>query len=77
MCEQVAFRVAVADTVGAGDAFVGGYLAERLKGRGLAERMRTAAAAGACACRGDGDWEMMPTRRDIAEITVKSDPVAR
>lgn len=76
-CEQDAFRVEVADTVGAGDAFVAGYLAERLEGRELAERMRTAAAAGACACRGDGDWEMMPTRRDIAEIAVGGDPVAR
>lgn len=77
ICEQDAFRVEVADTVGAGDAFVGGYLAERLEGRDLAQRMRTAAAAGACACRGDGDWEMMPTRREIAELTVEGDPVAR
>ncbi|GAA1731294.1 sugar kinase [Microbacterium paludicola] len=75
--EQPPFRVEVADTVGAGDAFVGGYLAERLAGLGLEDRMRTAAAAGACACRGDGDWEMMPTRRDIAELVAGGDPVAR
>ncbi|MER7797543.1 sugar kinase [Microbacterium sp. NPDC096154] len=74
---QEAFRVPVADTVGAGDAFVGAYLAERLAGRDLAERMRTAAAAGACACRGDGDWEMMPTRRDIDELVAGGDPVSR
>lgn len=75
--EQSPFRVDVADTVGAGDAFVGGYLAERLAGLGLEHRMRTAAAAGACACRGDGDWEMMPTRRDIAELVAGGDPVSR
>ncbi|WP_345752127.1 sugar kinase [Microbacterium rhizophilus] len=75
--EQPSFRVDVADTVGAGDAFVGGYLAERLAGLDLPERMRTAAAAGACACRGDGDWEMMPTRRDLAELLAGGDPVSR
>lgn len=75
--EQPAFRVDVADTVGAGDAFVGGYLAERVAGCTLSQRMGTAAAAGACACRGDGDWEMMPTRRDIAELIAGGDPVSR
>lgn len=75
--EQSPFLVEVADTVGAGDAFVGGYLAEHLAGLGLKSRMRTAAAAGACACRGDGDWEMMPTRRDIAELMAGGDPVSR
>ncbi|MBO3662762.1 sugar kinase [Microbacterium stercoris] len=75
--EQPPYRVEVADTVGAGDAFVGGYLAEHLAGAGLAQRMATAAAAGACACRGDGDWEMMPTRRDISELLAGGDPVSR
>jgi 2-dehydro-3-deoxygluconokinase len=75
--EQAPFLVEVADTVGAGDAFVGGYLAEHLAGLDLTSRMRTAAAAGACACRGDGDWEMMPTRRDIAELMAGGDPVSR
>lgn len=75
--EQGAFPVEVADTVGAGDAFVGAYLAEHLAGLDLEGRTRTAAAAGACACRGDGDWEMMPTRRDIAELMAGGDPVSR
>jgi len=75
--EQPPYRVEVADTVGAGDAFVGAYLAERLAGADLATRLDTAAAAGACACRGDGDWEMMPTRRDIAELVAGGDPVSR
>ena len=74
---QTPYAVEVADTVGAGDAFVGGYLAERLQRLPLETRMRTAAAAGACACRGDGDWEMMPTRKDIAELIDNRDPVLR
>jgi len=75
--EQEAFPVEVIDTVGAGDAFVGGYLAERLAGADLPARMATGAAAGACVCRGGGDWEMMPTRRDIAEFVSGGDPVIR
>lgn len=75
--EQPPFLVEVADTVGAGDAFVGGYLTEHLAGLDMKSRMRTAAAAGACACRGDGDWEMMPTRRDITELITGGDPVSR
>ncbi|MGZ2223948.1 sugar kinase [Glutamicibacter nicotianae] len=74
---QTPYSVEVADTVGAGDAFVGGYLAERLNGLSLDARMRTAAAAGACACRGEGDWEMMPTRREIEELVEDRDPVDR
>lgn len=74
---QAPFTVDVADTVGAGDAFVGAYLAERLAGCALPVRMFAAAAAGACVCRGDGDWEMMPTRRDIAELVIGGDPVLR
>lgn len=45
------------DTVGAGDAFVAGYLAELLRDADVATRLRTAAAAGAAACRHAGDWE--------------------
>ena len=74
---QPPYAVEVAHTVGAGDAFVGGYLAERLQNLPLETRMRTAAAAGACACRGDGDWEMMPTRKEIAELVENRDPVLR
>ncbi|KAF1694186.1 carbohydrate kinase [Pseudoxanthomonas koreensis] len=50
--EQPAFEVAVADTVGAGDAFVGGYLASLLQrpAASLVEHVRFAAAAAAAAC---------------------------
>lgn len=75
--EHAALPVEVVDTVGAGDAFVGGYLSERIEGRDLQSCMQTASAAGACACRGEGDWEMMPTRQDIAELFSAIDPVSR
>lgn len=57
--------VQVVDTVGAGDAFVAGYLAEMLEGAPPEERLSTAAAAGAFACTTLGDWEGLPTRDDL------------
>ena len=77
LIEQAAFAVPVADTVGAGDAFVAGYLVEVIAGADLATSMRTASAAGAFACRSDGDWEGLPTRRDIAALVSDGDPVRR
>ena len=70
-----AVRVEVVDTVGAGDAFVAGYLAELIRDRSLTERLETAVAAGAAVCRVPGDWEGAITRAELAaEIT---DPVVR
>ncbi|HKH53715.1 MAG TPA: PfkB family carbohydrate kinase, partial [Mycobacterium sp.] len=68
--------VPVIDTVGAGDGFVAGYLADRLAGRTVQQRLRTAAAVGALACTVDGDWEGMP-RRDELDLLTTSEPVAR
>jgi len=65
----------VVDTVGAGDAFVAGYLAERLDGQDIPRRLRTAAAAGAAACRHAGDWENALTRSEAD--TIITDPVVR
>jgi 2-dehydro-3-deoxygluconokinase len=52
-----ALTVDVVDTVGAGDAFVGGYLAGWSQGSALAGRLRLASHSGAAACRHAGDWE--------------------
>ncbi|WP_449283362.1 sugar kinase [Leucobacter sp.] len=71
-----AIPVDVVDTVGAGDAFVAGYLAEYLSGASLARRLETAVSAGAFACLTGGDWEGLPTRRDFALLT-DTDPVQR
>lgn len=75
--EQSAFPVQAVDTVGAGDAFVAGYLAELIAGAKLAERLRTAAACGAIACTAPGDWEAAPDRNAIARLLGAGDPVQR
>jgi 2-dehydro-3-deoxygluconokinase len=73
---QPAVPVSVVDTVGAGDAFVAGYLAELMEGRGPQERLRTAAATGAFACLVPGDWEGFPRRHELALLEAK-EPVSR
>ena len=53
------------DPVGAGDAFVAGYLSE---GGAVTAALRTANACGAAVCRVPGDWEGLPTRAELAEV---------
>jgi 2-dehydro-3-deoxygluconokinase len=74
--EVPAPAVAVLDTVGAGDAFVAGYLAERIGDAAPALRLATAVAAGAWAVTVAGDWEGMPDRRGLALLDT-TEPVIR
>lgn len=60
-----AVPVEVVDTVGAGDAFTAGYLAERLAGSDVQTRLGTGALVGAFACTVRSDWQGLPTRRDL------------
>jgi 2-dehydro-3-deoxygluconokinase len=60
-----ALTVHVIDPVGAGDAFVAGYLAEFLAGEPVMTRLRTAVAAGAFAVGVPGDCEGLPRRADL------------
>jgi 2-dehydro-3-deoxygluconokinase len=60
-----ALSVTVLDPVGAGDAFVAGYLAERLAGAEPGARLELAIAAGAFAVTVPGDCEGLPTRADL------------
>jgi 2-dehydro-3-deoxygluconokinase len=69
--------VVAVDPVGAGDAFVGGYLAELLLGADPDARLRTAAACGAFAVTVPGDWEGLPTRRDLQLLTTPDGTVVR
>jgi 2-dehydro-3-deoxygluconokinase len=64
-----ALPVTSLDPVGAGDAFVAGYLADRLAGAGAEERLRTAIAVGAFAVTVPGDCEGLPTRSDLAALS--------
>jgi 2-dehydro-3-deoxygluconokinase len=73
---QPAVPVPVVDTVGAGDAFVAGYLAELLRGLPAKDRLQTAVRCGAFACLSPGDWEGLPTRQDLALLD-GGDPVRR
>lgn len=73
---QPAIPIRAVDTVGAGDAFVGGYIAELLEGEAAPLRLLTAARTGAFACLVPGDWEGMPRRKELALLDA-GDPVAR
>jgi 2-dehydro-3-deoxygluconokinase len=60
-----ALPVEVVDPVGAGDAFVAGYLSEVVAGGSVPDALRRANACGAAVCRVPGDWEGLPTRVDL------------
>jgi 2-dehydro-3-deoxygluconokinase len=72
-----ALSVQVADPVGAGDAFVAGYLASWLDGADPAAALRTANRAGAFAVAVSGDWEGLPTRAELDAFGAGGDPVTR
>ncbi|WP_130513158.1 ribokinase [Krasilnikovia cinnamomea] len=60
-----AYRVAVADSTAAGDAFTGALAVAWGEGRDLVEAVRWAAAAGAACVRTVGASVSLPTRADI------------
>ncbi len=66
---QPAYPVDVVDSVGAGDAFVGGYLSALLSGFDPQRRLARGALAGALACTVLGDWEGAPTLTDLTDLT--------
>lgn len=74
--ERSAIAVRPIDTVGAGDAFVAGYLAELLAGEPVPVRLLTAVRTGAFACLVPGDWEGLPRRSEL-ELLEGTDPVRR
>jgi 2-dehydro-3-deoxygluconokinase len=53
------------DPIGAGDAFAAGYLAASLWGLDPSERLRTANAMGAFCVQNLGDYEGLPSRREL------------
>jgi 2-dehydro-3-deoxygluconokinase len=63
-----AVRITPVDTVGAGDAFVAGYLCEVIAGRGPDDRLLTAARTGAFACLSRGDWEGLPYADELHKL---------
>ncbi|MBO0826164.1 MAG: sugar kinase [Streptosporangiales bacterium] len=61
-----AASVTAVDPVGAGDAFVAGYLSARLDGLPVTERLDRAVAVAGFAVATYGDWEGLPTRAELA-----------
>lgn len=59
-------RVPVVDVVGAGDAFVAGYLSGRLDGLDIAGCLERGAVLGAFAVSRIGDWEALPSRAELS-----------
>lgn len=60
--------VHVVDTVGAGDAFVAGYLSELVRGKEPQERLARAVTTGALACTVPGDWEGAPRAAELLSV---------
>ncbi len=64
--DEPAVPVVAVDPVGAGDAFVAGYLAALLDGAGEQGRLALGCRAGAFAVSVLGDFEGLPSRDDLA-----------
>ncbi|WP_209326408.1 sugar kinase [Brevibacterium renqingii] len=64
------------DTVGAGDAFVAGYLSLLVAGASPRQRLERAVLTGAMACLVHGDWEGSPYLSEINDLN-RIDPVER
>ncbi|WP_436495006.1 sugar kinase [Actinokineospora sp. HUAS TT18] len=65
LVDQPAVPVTCVDPIGAGDAFVAGYLSGVLDGLPVADRLHRAATCGAFAVSVVGDWEGLPSRREL------------
>ncbi|MFH8371492.1 sugar kinase [Streptomyces sp. NPDC018031] len=57
--------ITAVEPIGAGDAFVAGYLAGLLDGAPVSGRLRLAATCGAFAVSVHGDWEGLPHRGEL------------
>lgn len=64
-CHVDAVPVTAIDTVGAGDAFVAGYLSALLDGEDVPARLHRGALLGAFAVSTAGDWEGLPQRSEL------------
>jgi 2-dehydro-3-deoxygluconokinase len=64
-----ALPVTVVDSIGAGDAFVSGYLSATLDNLSPEARLDRATTSGAFCVTATGDWESLPTRSDLTLLT--------
>lgn len=75
--QQQAAPVTAADPIGAGDAFVAGYLAARLDGRPFQQRLALASRVAAICVATDGDWEGLPTSGELDLLELDHGAVRR
>ena len=75
--EVAAVPVTAVDAVGAGDAFVAGYLTELMLDAPVESRLETAARCGAFAVTVSGDWEALPNRAELALLSNDPGTVSR
>lgn len=68
-----AWAVQVADPIGAGDAFVAGYLSGVLDDLSPVDRLERGNACGAAVVSSRGDWEAMLTRADLGSLAAGGD----
>lgn len=72
-----AIDVPIVDVVGAGDAFVAGYLSAHLDGLPLDVRLHRAIVLGAFCVSAQGDWEGLPTRAELDLLDASPDHTDR
>ena len=72
-----AHPVTVVDTIGAGDAFCSGYLSATLDNLGVEAAALRGVAAAAFVVSSKGDWEGLPTRKDLALVTLEPGEATR
>lgn len=77
LIHQPAVPTQVVDTVGAGDAFVAGYLSQFVSERGPVECLSTASIAGAFAVSVASDWEGLPELDELGLLERTSGDVVR
>jgi 2-dehydro-3-deoxygluconokinase len=66
--QRAAMPVTVVDPVGAGDAFVGGYLNAHLRSASLEDKLDCGIRVGAMAVSTIGDWEGLPSPDELADF---------
>lgn len=69
--------IEVVDPVGAGDAFVAGYLSGLVRGASPTECLRRGNQLGAAVCLVPGDWEGLPTQEELDHLNSVQEDVLR
>ncbi|AXY41468.1 ribokinase [Halomonas sp. JS92-SW72] len=73
-CHQPALAVTAVDTTGAGDTFIGYYLAALQRGAAVADCLTQASAAAALAVQRPGAAESIPVAAEVARLLNDSTP---